>query len=121
MNANASEPAPDPGPTIHLNGWRASPGCDFGPVRSATRSARAFMEACGLSETEGAAWELALTEAGNNAVQHATEAGRKLPIELEVLCDPRSVEVRIVDHTPGFDWPEDPTLPEPDAESGRGL
>jgi serine phosphatase RsbU (regulator of sigma subunit) len=31
------------------------------------------------------------------------------------------VEFHITDHTPGFDWPAETKLPEPDAEHGRGL
>jgi anti-sigma regulatory factor (Ser/Thr protein kinase) len=40
---------------------------------------------------------------------------------MEVLCDRNEVELRITDHTPGFDWPDRSTLPDPETESGRGL
>jgi anti-sigma regulatory factor (Ser/Thr protein kinase) len=40
---------------------------------------------------------------------------------MEVLCDVNEVELRITDHTPGFEWPEKPALPDTQSESGRGL
>ncbi|MCP5526676.1 MAG: SpoIIE family protein phosphatase [Verrucomicrobiales bacterium] len=117
-----SESAPvAPASPVRLAAWRVDAECAYAPVRDATRSARAFMEAQGLSRAETAAWELALVEAANNAVQHATGPGRRQPVRFEVLCDERGVEVRLTDHTPGFDWPDDPSLPEPESESGRGL
>ena len=35
--------------------------------------------------------------------------------------EPHEIELRIIDHGPGFTWPENTQLPPPDMESGRGL
>ena len=40
---------------------------------------------------------------------------------VEVTCGPKLFEVRVTDHTPGFEWPETIDLPPPESESGRGL
>ena len=75
----------------------------------------------GLAEAELGAWELALIEAGNNAVKYAAPDARHVPITFELSAGARDLEARITDHTPGFDWPATITLPAPDAEHGRGL
>src|SRR5206468_380912 len=60
-------------------------------------------------------------EACNNAINYASEAGRAQPIEIEVISSLTRVELRVNDHTPGFDWPGRINLPGSDSERGRGL
>lgn len=100
---------------------RITAPCSLVGVREAARRLRSFLEQQGLSPEELDAWELAGAEAGNNAVEHATDEGAQLPVEFVVEVLPTTVEVRILDHTPGFDLPENPELPDPLSEDGRGL
>ncbi len=95
--------------------------CDLHAVRDACRQARGFMQELGLPAEDLDAWELVLVEAANNAVQNAPESARIHPIRLEVIGHPDVVEVRLTDHTEGFDFPEVAELPDDDNESGRGL
>ena len=60
-------------------------------------------------------------EACNNAIQYAEGAARGLPVLVEVISDSETVELRVQDHTAGFNWPAQATLPGPDQERGRGL
>jgi serine phosphatase RsbU (regulator of sigma subunit)/anti-sigma regulatory factor (Ser/Thr protein kinase) len=90
-------------------------------VRAVALQARDFVTAWGWSEAEVSACELALVEACNNAIHHVSEAGRHQPIEVELVCDAANFEVRIYDHTPGFDWPTKIGLPEEVCERERGL
>jgi serine/threonine-protein kinase RsbW len=70
--------------------------------------------------------QLALAEGFTNAVRHA-HAGKppETPIEIEVLLQPNSVELRIWDYGSGFDLEHRlDSLPEPknqDSGGGRGL
>ena len=95
--------------------------CEFTAVRNATQHVAAWLAERGLKEAELGAWELALVEAANNAVKYASPAARKFPVGLEVSCGEREVEVRVTDHTAGFEWPTEIKLPAEDAEHGRGL
>jgi serine/threonine-protein kinase RsbW len=62
--------------------------------------------------------ELALAEACNNAVlHHPVATGLKISAGLR----DGFVEVRLIDEGPGFDVPENASLPPSDSESGRGL
>ena len=63
--------------------------------------------------------ELALVEACNNLINH----NREIPgaILLHAQATPFDLTITIRDTTPGFDWPHEPTLPEPSAERGRGI
>jgi len=95
--------------------------CDFRNVRGVAQAAHHFLLEHGCDEDTLMACELALVEGCNNAIKYAPAAGRLEPVWLEVLCDPAQVELRITDHTAGFDWPEHATLPDPSSESGRGI
>jgi serine phosphatase RsbU (regulator of sigma subunit)/anti-sigma regulatory factor (Ser/Thr protein kinase) len=81
----------------------------------------AFLSEQGVSQETVQACELALVEACNNAVGYATSSGRAERIAVDVHCDGSEIELRIEDHTAGFDWPAEVTLPEPQFEHGRGL
>jgi anti-sigma regulatory factor (Ser/Thr protein kinase) len=95
--------------------------CSFAAVRRCAAQVRSYLAAHGVAEKDLWACELAFVEGCNNAVQHtpASKAGEKLFVELS--CESTHVEVRINDHTQGFDFPKEPRLPTPDAENGRGI
>ncbi len=95
--------------------------CELGVVREVCGRIRQFLAGCGMDAKELGELELALTEAGNNAVLYAKPEGRKLPVRYDVDVRGHHVEVRLFDHTPGFEFPERAELPDPEAESGRGL
>ncbi len=95
--------------------------CTYHDVRTATRTLRAFLEQHGLSPTEIDSWELVAVEAGNNAVKHATEPPSPLPVAFDLHVTDDQVELRVLDHTPGFELPPTATLPDPRSEHGRGL
>jgi len=95
--------------------------CDFAAVRAGVTQIGLWLGELDLSETDLGAWELALIEAGNNAVKYTQDAARSLPVVFDVSAGAGDVEARVTDHTPGFDWPEEIHLPSPDAEHGRGL
>ncbi len=100
---------------------RLEAACEFSAVRAATLAVRVWLVETGLPAADLDAWELALVEAANNAVKYAGPAARELPVTIEVSRGEREVEVRLTDHTAGFDWPAEVDLPDPDSESGRGL
>ena len=112
-------------PTIaradHRTALRVESVCEFSAVRGAISQVRAWLAELGLPEAELGAWELSLVEAANNAVKYASPEARKLPVVIEISAGEREIEVRVTDHTNGFDWPAEIKLPAPDAESGRGL
>jgi serine phosphatase RsbU (regulator of sigma subunit)/anti-sigma regulatory factor (Ser/Thr protein kinase) len=95
--------------------------CDLHAVREACRVSRQFLSDCGLEPAELDAWELALAEAANNAVQYVREGAESVPIRFALAVHDAWVEARLTDQTPGFDIPEHLELPDPEAESGRGL
>ncbi|HEY3898849.1 MAG TPA: SpoIIE family protein phosphatase [Chthoniobacter sp.] len=95
--------------------------CDLAAVRMASLQVRAFLTARGLSDEMVAGLELALVEAANNAVEHSAGDARDLPIRIDATVGWREVELRICDHTPGFEFPEQAELPDDDCEGGRGL
>lgn len=95
--------------------------CDLSQVRPIAVAAHRFLRENGCSENESLDFEMALVEACNNGVQHAVPNARHKPLLLELQCGANSIELHLTDHTAGFDWPEQAPLPEPDAESGRGV
>ena len=95
--------------------------CDLRESREVSRCVRQFLAAAGLPEEDLHAWELMVTEAANNATEYATEEGRQRSNLLEVFCRDCEIEVRLTDHTAGFDMPARAELPSVDSEKGRGL
>jgi anti-sigma regulatory factor (Ser/Thr protein kinase) len=81
-------------------------------VRPATLALRSFLGEQGIPGEELVACELALAEACNNAIAYATETGRSRRVAVEAQCSPSAIELRVTDHTPGFDWPQEITLPD---------
>lgn len=101
--------------------WQWSGPYTLAAAREASTGARGFLASHGLPEPELAAWELILTEAGNNSVIHC---GGELPgqsWQMHLLFAADRVIAKIHDDNDGFDWPDDPQLPDDDSESGRGI
>src|SRR5580765_241962 len=95
--------------------------CELVRVRPAVQEVRAFLAVQGCVESDLTDCDLALVEACTNAVKFASESPTQPLILIEVLCDSCEFELRVTDSGPGFDWPEQVPLPEPESESGRGL
>lgn len=95
--------------------------CDSAAVAEACARIRSFLATAGLGEPELDVWELVLTEAGNNAVQHASPVARQQPIRFEIQSCMGSVQACVLDHTDGFDFPSEARLPSVESERGRGL
>ena len=106
---------------VYRVGLRLECECSFEAVRGATLFARDWLASHQLPISELDAWELALVEAGNNAVEHAPEERLMRPIVYELSLSETEVEARITDHTTGFDFPEQIDLPDFESEGGRGL
>jgi anti-sigma regulatory factor (Ser/Thr protein kinase) len=101
--------------------FRLALRCDLSEVAPARLAVRGFLEAQRLPQRELGACELALVEACNNAIQYVSKDGRQQPVAVTVRCNGLRVELRVDDHTPGFEWPERARLPRRNRESGRGL
>lgn len=95
--------------------------CDLNQVRAARLAARNFLEDQRLLEEEIMACELSLVEACNNAVQNSSGPSCLEPIEILIICTARKIEIHVHDHTGGFEWPDQVSLPNPESESGRGI
>lgn len=100
---------------------RLAVNCDLAQVRPMTSLMRTFLQEQGASEEELHACELAMAEATNNAIKYVSEEGAGKAICVEVLCGQDQLELRVNDHTRGFEWPETVELPNFEKESGRGL
>lgn len=95
--------------------------CDLKQVRHAAQTAHRFLVEQGCDEQILSACELALVEACNNAIKYAPEAAQGSPVLVEIIGGADYIEMRITDHTLGFDLPGHVELPDPESESGRGL
>jgi serine phosphatase RsbU (regulator of sigma subunit)/anti-sigma regulatory factor (Ser/Thr protein kinase) len=100
---------------------RLSLGCDLLEVRPLTGLMRSFLSEQGVAEPEIQACELALAEACNNAIKYVEGDKQSEGIEVDVLCGSEQLELRVNDHTQGFEWPEEIELPAVENETGRGL
>jgi serine phosphatase RsbU (regulator of sigma subunit)/anti-sigma regulatory factor (Ser/Thr protein kinase) len=108
-------------PISHPATLRVRIECDLTKVRQASAQMKAFLADQGFSSAELDACELAVVEACNNAIKYAGAAGREEDVLLEVVCGRNEVEIRVNDHTKGFDLPEKIELPDFEKENGRGL
>jgi len=108
-------------PTARRAFLRLKLDCDLAAVRPAARELRQFLGGKGCSEQEIRDVELVFVEACNNAILHVGEAGRQKPVTVEATCSAQRIELRVIDHTPGFAFPEHSPLPGPESENGRGL
>jgi serine/threonine-protein kinase RsbW len=112
--------SPEP-PAAEVISLELAIACDLAEVRQASEAAGGFLERQGADPADVMDCELALVEACNNAIEHAEENARHKPVSLEIRCGPGEIEMLVTDHTPGFDLPEHPALPDLESESGRGL
>lgn len=94
---------------------------DLVSARAAAATVRGFFEEQGVSKEELFACELCAAEACNNAVEYATEEGRKHHAFVDAVCNAEELELRVCDHTAGFEWPKRGTRPPVHSERGRGL
>lgn len=95
--------------------------CELSAVATAARSVREFLVEQGCSKEEVVACEVALVEACNNAIQYARPEEQRSGVRVEARCGAEDIELRILDRTGGFDWPQCAALPETASERGRGL
>lgn len=101
--------------------WHWTGPATLEAVREASIGARRFLTESNLPESEIAAWELVVAEAGNNCSIHGAAGADEMDLDLLFTITPAKVIMRLSDSTPGFDWPEHTNLPDDDAEGGRGL
>jgi serine phosphatase RsbU (regulator of sigma subunit)/anti-sigma regulatory factor (Ser/Thr protein kinase) len=94
---------------------------DAAAVRTVATAIRNFLAGQDVAEKELFACELCISEASNNAVEYAHGAARELKLVAEALFTPAQIELRVTDHTAGFDLPERIPVPSPLKERGRGL
>lgn len=91
------------------------------PALEAIRPAAAYFRAWAVrrvGEAAAADCELALVEACNNLIMHSPP---REAISLSAEASDHEVTLTVRDSTSGFDFPLSPTLPEPNAEHGRGI
>ena len=109
-------------PQQQFDGFRLDFPATLDDARDAVRSVIRWLAEQKIREDECQPWELVLAEAANNAVLYATPAQARLLVRIEAALSEQEIEVRITDHTSGFDWPDQVALPEDDdSEHGRGL
>ena len=93
----------------------------FDAARAASVRVRKFLKDAGIEEEELDGWELAIVEATNNVAEHGNTTEEDEKFQMDVHIDVDVVEVRIMDFTPGFDYPDQVELPDDLSEGGRGL
>ena len=94
---------------------------DLSRISPAAGQLQEFLRGHGCPERVRSECELIMVEACNNAIKHAEPQGAWKPVSVEVRVEGGRIEIRIIDHGPGFEWPRNASLPEPDQESGRGV
>ena len=104
-------------------GWvmRATLPRDFAHIRAVSGRVNRFLLRHGCGEETRADFELALVEACNNAIKHSPGCEEREAVIIELSIGRAEIELRIIDHGPGFAWPGTIELPNPDHENGRGL
>jgi serine phosphatase RsbU (regulator of sigma subunit)/anti-sigma regulatory factor (Ser/Thr protein kinase) len=95
--------------------------CDLSKVRQASAHMKLFLTDQGFARADLDACELAVVEACNNAIKYVAAAGKCQEVGLEVICGKTDLEIRVTDHTAGFELPKEIQLPDFEKESGRGL
>jgi serine phosphatase RsbU (regulator of sigma subunit)/anti-sigma regulatory factor (Ser/Thr protein kinase) len=94
---------------------------DIASAREVSVAIRNFLAEQGVAEKELFSYELCIAEASNNAVEYAEGPCRKLKPIAEALFTPTQIELRVTDHTAGFDLMEKIPPPPPMTDRGRGL
>lgn len=106
----------------HFEGFRLDFPATLDDAREAVRSVVRWLADHQIQDAECQQWELVLAEAANNAVLYATPEQARQAAAIEVVLSESQIEVRITDHTIGFDWPVSVELPQDDeSDHGRGL
>ncbi len=95
--------------------------CNVAAGRAAGLALRQFLAEQGFSDDVLFACELSLAEACNNAVHHATPDQRQQSVTAEARLNDGWIELTVIDHTNGFDWPGTIPPPDPNINAGRGL
>lgn len=95
--------------------------CTLLAARDAAMGLRQFLASEGLSDTELDAWELAVVEVANNAVNYVRDSCREMSVVMEAAVGRHQVDIRVWDHTDGFEMPDNIELPDFEDEGGRGL
>ncbi|WP_395741430.1 SpoIIE family protein phosphatase [Prosthecobacter sp.] len=109
-------------PQQQFDGFRLDFPATLEDAREAVRSVVQWLADQKIQPDECQQWELVLAEASNNAVLYATPQQALLTVRIEATLSTSDIEVRITDHTSGFDWPAEVSLPDDDdSEHGRGL
>src|ERR1041384_329669 len=85
--------------------------CDLAKVRQASTQMKLFLADQGFSRADLDACELATVEACNNAIKYVQPDARSLEVSLDVICGKSELEIRVTDHTGGFELPEEIKLP----------
>jgi anti-sigma regulatory factor (Ser/Thr protein kinase) len=99
---------------LELNG-------DLSQIAPAAVQVQEFLRSHGCAERLRSDCELVMVEACNNAIKHTQAHTNWEPVGVEVRVEAGQIEMRIIDHGPGFEWPKTAALPEPEEESGRGV
>ena len=94
---------------------------DLAAAREVSVAIRNFLAEQGVAEKELFSYELCIAEASNNAVEYAEGPCRNLRPIAEALFTPSQIELRVTDHSAGFDLPERIPPPPPMTDRGRGL
>ena len=97
--------------------WQWHGTANLRSIRDISLGIRKFLSGCNIEESEITAWELVISEAGNNVAIHSPGGD----LDVLVTLTPTKVIVRIKDCSAGFEWPDDVSLPPDSYESGRGL
>lgn len=102
------------------NHLRLSLACDLAAVRPLADAVLTFLSTQGCRDSERHDCELALVEACNNAIAYARKEQYQ-DVAVEVVCGLEYIELRVTDHTTGFELPPRVPPPDPESLSGRGL
>ena len=98
-------------PQQQFDGFRLDFPATLDDARNAVRSVIEWLADQQIRQDECQQWELVLAEAANNAVNYATPEQSLLKVRIEAALSAHDIEVRITDHTSGFDWPDHVELP----------
>ena len=94
---------------------------DFPSARAAAAAVRSFLAEQGVAVADLFGYELCVAEACNNSVEYAIPPGPENRSLVEAVCSTGQIELRVSDHTEGFDWPTSFENPAVHSERGRGL
>src|SRR5207302_2415420 len=86
--------------------------CELESVHRVARAVRDTLTSHRAAPEDMSACELAIVEGCNNAILYAKDLGREKPVEIQLLSDGSDLELHVIDHTLGFDWPASFMLPQ---------